>query len=93
MSSEPAKYMAVIFNDRTGPAMVQEIIERVHSFCKYDMYDTVDENGRSAWLLIVECETATPDQLYALIGQNLPDYIRARRFPPTRLEQLRSGAI
>jgi len=79
----------IVFNERTGPSQVAEIIAAKHSFTETEMWETEDETGRSAWLLAVTCETATADQLFDLIGSRLPDYIQARRFPPSRLPEVR----
>lgn len=83
----------IIFNDRGGPTLVQEIVERMHAFCSFEVLETSDELGNMAWVQVIGCETATPDQLFELIGNRLPDYIRARRFPPSRLAALRAGTL
>lgn len=92
VDSTSGSTLAVIFNDAAGPQMVVDIIERVHSFIGYETVTTKDERGSTAWLLIVRCETATPGELFEMIGNRLPDYIRARHFPPSRLAQLTSKA-
>lgn len=79
----------ILFNDRSGPSQVVEIIGNRHSFVEHETWETVDERDRVAYVLAVTCETATADQLFELIGSRLPDYIQARRFPPSRLEHVR----
>lgn len=79
----------IIFNEKSGPTQVAEIISNRHSFIQTETWETVDEQDRPAWVLTVECETATGDQLLDLIGSRLPDYIQARRFPPSRMEVVR----
>lgn len=79
----------ILFNERTGPNQVAEIIARSHAFVESETWETTDEQGRPAFLLVLTCETATADQLFELIGSKLPDYIQARRFPPSRLTQVR----
>lgn len=83
--------IVILFNEKTGPPQVAEIISLRHSFIQTEMWETVDELGRAAFLLVVNCETATGDQLFELIGSRLPDYIQARRFPPSRLETVRTS--
>jgi hypothetical protein len=84
--------LAVLFNENSGPEQVAELISRQHAFVEYEAYDTTDEEGRAAYLLLVYCETATADQLYDLIGNRLPDYVLARRFPTSRVEDIRTAA-
>lgn len=79
----------IIFNEKSGPAQVAEIISNKHSFIETEMWETVDEQDRPAFLLAVTCETATAEQLLELIGSRLPDYIQARRFPPSRMDHVR----
>lgn len=89
-ASRPAgPTVIILFNERTGPSQVAEIISNRHSFIETETWETVDEQDRSAYLLVVTCETATADQLFELIGSRLPDYIQARRFPPSRMELVR----
>jgi hypothetical protein len=77
--------IAIIFNEKSGPGQVIEIIAGKHAFAEHEVWETSDEAGRFAWLLIVWCETASADQLFDLIGSRLPDYIQPRRFPPSRI--------
>lgn len=91
MSATGEPTLAILFNDRSGPEQVRDIIARQHSFVEFSVYDTVDENGRPAWLLVVNCETATAGELFGLIGQRLPDYIQPRRFPASRLQAVVAG--
>lgn len=79
----------ILFNEKTGPSQVMEIISARHSFIETETWETVDEQDRPAYLLLVTCETATADQLFDLIGSRLPDYIQARRFPPSRMGVVR----
>jgi len=81
--------LLILFNERTGPTQVAEIIALKHSFVDTEVWETVDELDRPAFLLVVNCETATADQLFDLIGSRLPDYIQARRFPPSRMGEVR----
>lgn len=81
--------VVIIFNEKSGPAQVAEIISNKHSFIETEMWETVDEQDRPAFLLTVMCETATAEQLLDLVGSRLPDYIQARRFPPSRMELVR----
>ena len=81
--------LLILFNERSGPAQVAEIIALKHAFADTEVWETVDELDRSAFLLVVNCETATADQLFELIGSRLPDYIQARRFPPSRMDEVR----
>lgn len=83
--------LAVLFNEHSGPEQVADIISRQHAFVEFEAYDTVDETGRAAYLLLVYCETADADQLYALIGNRLPDYVLARRFPLSRVDTVRAA--
>lgn len=83
---------AIIFNERSGPGQVAEIINVKHAFVQFEVYELPDEQGRPAFLLIVDCETATAEQLLELVGSRLPDYIQARRFPPSRIESVRRTA-
>jgi hypothetical protein len=86
---EPQPTILILFNERTGPSQVAEIIGLRHSFIESEVWETVDEQDRQAFLLALNCETATADQLFELIGSRLPDYIQARRFPPSRLAEVR----
>lgn len=86
---EAAPTIAILFNERSGPAQVVDILATKHSFLRTETWKTVDETGRDAFLLVVDCETATADQLFDLIGSRLPDYIQARRFPPSLLGAVR----
>jgi hypothetical protein len=79
----------ILFNERTGPTQVVDIISRGHAFVESEIWETVDEQERPAFLLVLRGETATADQLFDLIGSKLPDYIQARRFPPSRMEEVR----
>jgi hypothetical protein len=79
----------ILFNEKSGPTQVADIIAAKHSFIQTEVWETTDEQDRPAWLLTVVCETATGDQLLDLIGSRLPDYIQARRFPPSRMELVR----
>lgn len=79
----------ILFNEKSGPWLVAEIIAAKHSFIVTEMWQTVDETDRTAFVLVVTCETATADQLFELIGSRLPDYIQARRFPRGRLDLVR----
>ena len=79
----------IIFNEKSGPGQVAEIIANKHSFIEIEMWETTDEQDRPAFLLAVTCETATAEQLLDLIGSRLPDYIQARRFPPSRMDLVR----
>lgn len=88
-SDEPT--IIILFNERSGPGQVAEIIANKHSFIETETWETVDEQDRPAWVLLVKCETATSDQLFELIGSRLPDYIQPRRFPPSRMELVRSS--
>ena len=81
--------VAIIFNEKSGPSQVAEIIAAKHAFIEFESWETHDEQDRAAFLLVVTCETATAEQLFELIGSRLPDYIQARRFPPSRLAQVR----
>lgn len=85
----PAPTILILFNDRQGPALVTEILRNRHAFVETEVWETVDEDDRPAYLLVAWCETAGPDALFELIGSRLPDYIQARRFPPSRLELVR----
>lgn len=80
--------VVLTFNEKTGPTLVAEIIAARHAFVATEAWETVDEQGRTAWLLVATCETASADQLFELIGSRLPDYIQARRFPPSRLAEV-----
>ena len=81
--------VVIIFNEKSGPSQVAEIIASKHSFIETEMWETVDEQDRPAFLLIVNCETATAEQMLELVGSRLPDDIQARRFPPSRMELIR----
>ena len=47
----------IIFNEKSGPAQVAEIISNRHSFIVTETWETVDEQDRPAWLLTVDCES------------------------------------
>ncbi|MCB0877604.1 MAG: hypothetical protein KDC46_01295 [Thermoleophilia bacterium] len=79
----------ILFNEKTGPEQVATLISNKHSFIETEVWETRDEQDRTAWVLVVVCETATADQLFDLIGSRLPDYIQPRRFPPSRLPLVR----
>jgi hypothetical protein len=79
----------ILFNEKSGPAQVVDIVVAKHSFIETEIWETVDEQDRPAFLLAITCETATADQIIELIGSRLPDYIQARRFPPSRLDLVR----
>ena len=81
--------IVILFNEKTGPGQVADLIGNKHAFTEMEIWETTDEQDRPAWLLIVACETATADQLFDLIGSRLPDYIQPRRFPPSRLAYVR----
>lgn len=83
----------IIFNDRSGPGQVAEIIATRHSFTETEVWETDDEQGRAAWLLAITCETASAETLFELIGSRLPDYIQARRFPLGRLAYVRDTGV
>lgn len=83
--------LCMIFNERKGAELVAEAIERQHAFVEFEAFDTTDEQGRSAVLLLIRCETATAQELFELIGHRLPDYIQARWFPPSRVASVISS--
>lgn len=83
--------VAIVFNDRAAPDQVQEIVERQHAFCGFESYETEDESGNPAFLLLIYCETATANELFDMIGTRLPDYIQARKFPMSRVRALLAG--
>ena len=87
---EPAPPILIIFNDKAGPGQVVDLVSVKHAFIESEVWTTTDEQGRPAWLLALTCETATPEDLLELIGSRLPDYIQARRFPASRLAQVRA---
>ncbi len=89
-SRTPEPTVIIIFNEKSGPTQVAELISNKHSFIESEIWETVDEQDRPAWVLVVTCETATAEQLFELIGSRLPDYIQARRFPPSRMAHVRS---
>jgi hypothetical protein len=84
-----APTVSILFNDKAGPAQVADIVSRQHAFVEYEMYETKDESERSAWLLLVYCETASQQEIMQMIGSRLPDYIQPRVFPPSRVEAIR----
>lgn len=88
--SDPS--VAILFNEKSGPGQVADILNRQHAFVEYEVYDTHDEQGRPAWLLLVYIETATPNEVMAMIGSRLPDYIQARMYPPSLIEKVRREA-
>lgn len=87
---EPTLPALILFNEKSGPAQVVELVAAKHAFVESEIWATSDENGRPAWLLALICETASMDELFELIGSRLPDYIQARRFPLSRLAQVRA---
>ena len=85
----PEPTMLIVFNEKSGAPQVVDIIAAKHAFVATETWKTVDEQERDAWVLVVTCETATPGEIYELIGSRLPDYIQARHYPPSRLTELR----
>ena len=85
----PEPTLLVLFNEKSGPWQVVDIIAAKHAFVESETWETVDETGRAAWLLVLTCETATAQELFDLIGSRLPDYIQVRRFPASRLVDIR----
>jgi hypothetical protein len=83
-----APTLAILFNEKSGPEQVVDIIVTKHAFVDFETFETDDEQGRSAFLLCVYCETATAVELFDMIGSRLPDYIQARKFPLGRLRKL-----
>lgn len=92
MTTHGEPTLSILFNDKSGPEQVRDLIVRQHAFVEFHMVETEDEIGRPAYLLVVYCETATANELFALIGQRLPDYIQPRRFPASRLPAVLAGA-
>lgn len=86
-----AEIIAILFNERSGPQLMSDIVDGKHAFVQYEAWETVDEQGRPAWLLLVGCETANADQILELVGSRLPDYIQARRFPPSLIPKVRAS--
>jgi hypothetical protein len=86
-SAEPT--VLILFNERSGAGQVVDLIATRHAFVDSEVWETVDEQDRPAWVLVITCETATAEQLFDLIGSRLPDYIQARRFPPSRMDLVR----
>ena len=80
---------AILFNEKSAPQQVVDIIDQKHAFVGYEGWETVDEQGRPAWLLLIWCETASEVEILELVGGRLPDYIRARRFPPSQVARVR----
>ncbi|MCW2972442.1 MAG: hypothetical protein JWN72_715 [Thermoleophilia bacterium] len=85
----PEPTMLIAFNEKSGAPQVVDIIAAKHAFVETEIWKTVDEQGRDAWVLVITCETATASEIFDLIGSRLPDYIQARHFPPSRLPELR----
>lgn len=85
--------LLILFNDKAGPQQVVDIVASKHAFVETQTYDTRDERDRPAWLLVLTCETATATELFDMIGSRLPDYIQARRFPASRLPEIRRAAV
>jgi hypothetical protein len=83
---------AILFNEKGGPEMVGDMVSRMHAFVDYEVFETKDEDDRPAFLLLIYCETATPEDIDAIIGSRLPDYIVARRFPISRIAAVRKAA-
>lgn len=86
-----APVLAVLFNDRKGAELLREHVAREHSFCRFETFQTQDEEGRNVVVFAIWTETATAADLWSYCAR-LPDYILARRFPPTRIELLQSQA-
>jgi hypothetical protein len=84
--------LLILFNDKAGPQQVVDIVASKHAFVESQTYDTIDEQQRPAWLLVLTCETATAAEHFDMIGSRLPDYIQARRFPASRLPEIRRAA-
>ncbi|MBC7461839.1 MAG: hypothetical protein H7287_10800 [Thermoleophilia bacterium] len=85
----PEPTMLIVFNEKSGASQVVDIIATKHAFVVTEIWKGLDENDREAWVLVVTCETASSSEVYDLIGKRLPDYIRARQYPPSRLAELR----
>ncbi len=93
-SGEAARFtpsVAILFNEKSGPDQVVDIISRQHAFVQHEPLVTVDERGSTAWLLLLACETARPEQIMEMVGNRLPDYIQARLFPPSMVDAVRSS--
>ena len=90
--ADPQPTLAIIFNERSAPDQVADLISRGHAFVGFESFETVDEEGRAAFLLVVFCETSSADDLFDLIGSRLPDYIQSRRFPNSRIPAVRAEA-
>jgi hypothetical protein len=89
-SSFDAPVLAVLFNDRKGAELLREHVAREHSFCRFELFQTQDEEGRNVVVFAIWTETASASDLWAYCAR-LPDYILARRFPPTRVELLQQA--
>lgn len=85
----PEPTLLILFNEKSGPPLVIDIIGAKHAFVETEIWTTTDETDRPAWLLVITCETATPSELFDLIGSRLPDYIQSRQFPLSRLADVR----
>lgn len=83
--------LAILFNEKTGPDQVIDIVRTKHAFVDFETFETDDEQGRPAFLLLVYCETAAGDELMDMVGNRLPDYIQARKFPLSRLRELQAA--
>jgi hypothetical protein len=90
MAHDPT--LAMLFNDKKGPELALEAIRRDHAFVESEVVETEDEQGRRAYLLVIACETAPAEQLFALGASRMPDYIRARHYPLSRVVRLRGQA-
>lgn len=88
---DPPPTVAILFNEKSGPEQVAELVMVRHAFCEFEVWGTEDEHGREAWLLAVWCETAGAEELVEMIGSRLPDYIQARRFPLSRIVKVRAS--
>lgn len=91
-TAKPDPTIAILFNDASAPDQVKEIVERQHAFVGFETFETDDEHGNLAYLLLVHCETATANELFDMIGNRLPDYVQARKFPLSRLRTLLAGS-
>lgn len=83
--------IALLFNDRKGPELMREHVEREHAFCRFATWQDVDEEGRSAYVFAVWSETASAEEIWGYTPR-LPDYLRARKYPPTRAAA-RAGGV
>lgn len=85
----PSEDLLVLFNDRAGATQMRDLVLVRHAFVTFETWETVDEQERRAFLLLVRCETADAEELMGLVTGRLPDYIQVRRFPPSRLDDVR----